>query len=149
MIKKNSLKSLMVAATLVVAASVAFPASSHAETFWHDQITKEEWQTTKEREGWIKKNAAACIRERQRVSSAHGQAVAYLDRRDRTLGGGYVGSGIIMREEKRIQRIFYRAADAIHVINYSLGEWADPAAECQGVADAAVAEIKAIIDRYP
>lgn len=146
---KNYFKSLSVAAVLVIAASVVLSAPVHAETFWHDEISREEWQATKDKEAWIKEQAAACIRERQRVSSAHGQAVAYLDRRDRTLGGGYVGSGIIMREEKRIQRIFYRAADAIHVINYSLGEWADPAAECQGVADAAVAEIKAIIDRYP
>lgn len=146
---KNSLMSLMVAATLVVAASVACSAPAQADTFWHDRISREEWQTTKEKEAWIKEQAAACTRERLRVSDAHSQGAAYLGRRDRTLAGGYVGSGIIMREEKRLQRLFYRAADAIHVISYSLGERSDPAAECKAVADAAILDIKAIIERYP
>jgi len=148
-VSKNPCKTLMMAATLVVAAAMAFPAPVHAETFWHDRITKQEWQATKEREGWIKEQAAACIGERLRVSDAHSQSVSYLDRRDRTLGGGYVGSGIIMREEKRIQRIVYRAFDQINAISYSLGERADPAAECKAMADTAILGIRAIIERYP
>jgi hypothetical protein len=139
----------MVAVTLVVVTTVAFPANGQSETFWHDQITKEEWRATKEKEAWIKEQAAACIGERLRVSDAHSQSVSYLDRRDRTLGGGYVGSGIIMREEKRIQRIVYRAFDQINAISYSLGERADPAAECKAMADTAILEIRAIIERYP
>jgi hypothetical protein len=142
-------RAFYMAATFVVAAILIFPFYLHAEEFWHDQLSREDWQATKNREGWIKEQAAACIRERQRVSSAHGRAVAYLDQRDRTLAGGYVGSGIIMREEKRIQRIFYQAADTIQAINYSLGARENPAAECKGAADAAIKEIRTIIQRYP
>lgn len=146
---QNSFKSFMVAVTLVVAAFMAFPPTALAESFWHDEMSREDWGTVKEREPWLREQAAACIRERLRVSDAHGQAAAYLDRRDRTLSGGYVGSGIIIREERRIQRIAYRGFDAINAISYSLAERIDPASECKGVADAAIAEIKAIIERYP
>ncbi|KJS41149.1 MAG: hypothetical protein VR70_05195 [Rhodospirillaceae bacterium BRH_c57] len=139
----------MVAVILAVAVAIAFPDNVQAETFWHDSVSREDWERVKEREPWLQQQAATCIRERLRVSDAHSQAVAYLDRRDRTLGGGYVGSGIIMREEKRIQRIVYRAFDQINAISYSLGERTDPAAECKGVAEAAILDIKAIIDRYP
>lgn len=145
----KSVKALMVAVIFVVAALMTFPADGQSETFWHDEITKEEWQVIKDREGWIKQQAASCIRERHRVSDAHSRAVSYLDQRDRTLSGAYVGSGIIMREEKRVKRIAYRAFDAINAISYSLGERTDPASGCKDAAHAAILDIRAIIERYP
>jgi hypothetical protein len=148
-VRETSLKTGVAAAIIAVAAVMAFPAHGQSETFWHDEITKEEWQVIKEREGWIKQQAASCVRERLRLSDAHGQATAYLDQRDRTLSGGYVGSGIILREERRIQRIVYKAFDAIQAISYSLGERSDPAAECRDVANEAISGIKVIVERYP
>lgn len=145
----NSFKTLMLAAILMIAASITFAISAQAETFWHDEMSREDWEKIKEREPWIKQQAAACIRERRRVSDAHGQATAYLDQRDRTLSGGYVGSGIILREERRIQRIVYKAFDAIQAISYSLGERSDPAADCRDVADEAISGINVIVERYP
>jgi hypothetical protein len=145
---KHPLWSTLLGTTIAVMIAMVTPVTAE-EPHWSDALTRRDWEVKKADARTRYDQAMTCLSEKYRIGGVFETSANHLIQNDRRMTGGYIPTGVAMREESRMLKIAYEGFDALKRVRYSLASHSDPVSVCKNIADRHIERIERIISKYP